>query len=227
MSSTESSSDDLINLEEAANRLGLQPEFVRWALEAGLLLGIKGQYGDWQLSLGDASAGPIPPFTRALGAEEEERPAPAEVPRESEARVAVEAPQFAGPVEGVEAPELFEHPQTPSPGRALEDSRVAEVLREQIQHLQRQLEEQSRSIAEKDKAIAEMAARCVELGSRAISRIPVESPLRGRATGAESDAGHHRAIERHERAINNIRDTLLLVRNYLAQLDASGDKRGQ
>ena len=233
MPSPESNSDDLIDLEQAANRLGLRADFLRWALEAGLLLGIKGQFGDWQLCLGDADAGPIPPLT---GSDAAAPPAPAQAVDDVAPQVPVTPEPTRGetatPAPPEEAPEL----PGPPPARAPDGngSQVADVLRDQIEHLRRQIEQRDRSIAEKDAAIADMAARCVELGSRAIARIPVEGTARAYAPApppslheaAESAQRQERINERHESAIAHIRDTLLMVRNYLAQLEASNRKAG-
>jgi hypothetical protein len=242
MPSPESSSDDLIDLEEAAKRLGLRPDFLRWALEAGLLLGIKGQYGDWQLCLGNADAGPAPPLT---GSSTPSPPAPMASPDEAmthgrdisatpagEVEMPPAIDEIAEPVAPAAEPSCA--PDTRPPPPDANGSKVAAVLRDQIEFLRGQMAERDRTIAEKDATIADMAARCVELGSRAIARIPVEgaqrayrpAPRPSISETAESAERQERINERHEQAIANVRDTLLMVRNYLAQLQASDPKVG-
>jgi|GEM_PF-6076631 len=255
MSSNEPEANDVIDVQEAAKRLGITPLFLRWSLDAGLPLVIQGKHGRWGLTLGQSDGHPLVPGTEALeasvppslpehGRQDSSSPnAPAESiedlqtplpdteaadeePGASETEK--ETPKAIPLPEAAE--ELPSSEQHAAPG-GHEEGDTAHLL-EEVAFLRRQVEFHSRVSSEKDRLIADLSLRLGQLGEETVKHFlakPAQTPLGSqshdtptawKANAVSGPDGEQQEINtRHEQAIRSIRDTLILVRNYLSQID--------
>jgi len=255
MSSNDPEANDVIDVEEAAKRLGITPLFLRWSLDAGLPLVIQGKHGRWSLTLGQSNGHPLVP-----GAEEVDTSMPQSHPEgmAQEAAAAQKPVEIAGDTAvqatGATAPEAEDIPETeqeiphapPSPEPAEEPAPVSPAsesasgpeanaahLLDEVTFLRQQVEFHSRISAEKDRLIADLSLRLGQLGEETVKHVLGEPSNPSKAdsgtgsfgaTGPAAAQRHPSSDQleinaRHEQAIRSIRDTLILVRNYLSQLD--------
>lgn len=139
-----------MNLDEAAEHLGLEAPFLQWALNAGLLQGERSKDGHWSLSRPEIERG-----------------------EEAEARDARAADsEFAsGDEERTTLANLPDAPAREMP-KASPLGELHEHLRQEVAYLRRQLDERDRILASKDRLISEMAASLARFGEAALDRLP-------------------------------------------------------
>jgi hypothetical protein len=106
------------------------------------------------------------------------------------------------------APGLLQRANERAPREgALEERAVAELIDEQVRYLREVLERRDDALAEKDVLLADLARGVLAHAGTLVSR------------GAPATAGAQGlADERVESALRNVRETLLLVRDYLQRL---------
>ena len=142
-----------MDLDEAAEHLGLEAPFLQWALNAGLLQGERSKDGHWSLSRPEIEQGEEAEERDARSADsgsasdDEESATLARIPGAPARETPKALPQ--GPLD-----EFHDH------------------LREEIAYLRRQLDERDRSLASKDRLISEMAASLARFGEAALDRLP-------------------------------------------------------
>ena len=128
--------------------------------------------------------------------------------------------------------------QAPS---AMEDGtleKVEQIYQEQIAYLRRLLETREVVISQKDALIVQLTERMSRLAELALERPPSQFPAPqvsapqmpnpapetpAAAAPDLADPGPNQQLinERHDEALKNVRETLLMVREYLAQLNRS------
>jgi hypothetical protein len=145
-----------MDLDEAAEHLGLKASFLQRALSAGLLQGERGKDGHWSLSRLEIEQGEEAEEPDARSADSgaasdhEESATLAHVPGAPARETPKSLPQ--GPLD-----ELHDH------------------LKEEVAYLRRQLDERDRSLASKDRLISEMAASLARFSEAALDRLPRKS----------------------------------------------------
>ena len=145
-----------MDLDEAAEHLGLEAPFLQWALNAGLLQGERSKDGHWSLSRLEIEQ----------GEEDEEAEEPDARPADSGSASGDEETAALAPIPAAPARE------TPN---ALPQGPLDELhdhLKEEVAYLRRQLDERDRSLASKDRLISEMAASLARFGEAALDRLP-------------------------------------------------------
>ena len=142
-----------MDLDEAAEHLGLEAPFLQWALSAGLLQGECSKDGHWSLSRPEIEQG-----------EEAEEPdaRPADSGPASDDEESATLARIAG-APARETPKAL--PQGPL-------DELHDHLKEEVAYLRRQLDERDRSLASKDRLISEMAASLARFGEAALDRLP-------------------------------------------------------
>ena len=106
--------------------------------------------------------------------------------------------------------------------------KVEQIYQEQVAYLRRLLETREVVISQKDALIVQLTERIARLAELAMER-PQGGPSGASAreavpetlpeTAADPGPNQQRINQRHDDALKNVRDTLLMVREYLAQLD--------
>ncbi len=248
MTAPKTGSEERIGIQAASERLGLSTSFLNWALDSGLLKGHRDKAGNWSLDLGDLDQAaavlhreaPVMAKTaenslRQTQAPEPEWPAPAMEPQDLPPPAAI--PEIPSPA-AKPAGAALQPPVPPAAADSDARSKLDAVFEDQIGYLRRQLTDREGAIGQKDALILQLTDRIGQLGETAIGRLlPPGPPAQAappappppvsstpQSSTAEITAEQQAINERQDEALANIRETLLMVRNYLAQLAPEEDQ---
>lgn len=177
---------DLISLDAAAERLGLSPSFLRWALEGGLLQGTKDRQGEWHLPATELEAG-LNAFQEEMALHRERHTQQQSGDQES----------ARSPDAGVEPVEpVATEPDGPHPSKASTELKavrkepavesgsptrpearpVADDWDPQIGFLKNLIDQQAEAIMAKDALIGDLARQIGKLGEAALARLADSDP---------------------------------------------------
>ncbi len=166
---------DLITIDDASKRLGLAPDFLKWALDNDFLAGVNQNDGQWRLHGADLEAG-FKDIDAELAARDRAA-APATDPREGRgddgAALDSDPDAPAASAEGSLLPEVFDN----GPGGS-DDTHGTTGNRPYYDDTwnlgQDRLDAAERLLAEKDALIADLSRALARLAEQAMTRLPVE-----------------------------------------------------